>query len=172
MISIGISSKPTGFRELVDKLREFVFKFWFMKFVQSLPVFHRISRNSEFRQCNSASARNRRACRNHKPQSKAYPVKTNFLKRLKSPPANENLYERTYKTNGNLFFRRGRDLMTVKIGNLHKRTYKANENLFFTHRQLSRPLAKIEFSQVMRLSRPLVLQTFSQKIKKKSNLTS
>ncbi len=51
MISIGISPKPTGFRELVNKLREFVFKFWFMKFVRNLPVFHLISRNSEFRQC-------------------------------------------------------------------------------------------------------------------------
>ena len=50
MISIGISPKPTGFRELVGKLREFVFKFWFMKFVQNLLVFHRISRISVFRQ--------------------------------------------------------------------------------------------------------------------------
>jgi hypothetical protein len=43
MISIGISPKPTGFRELVGKLNKFVFKFWFMKFIQNLPVFHRIS---------------------------------------------------------------------------------------------------------------------------------
>jgi hypothetical protein len=44
-------AKTTGFQELVNKLREFVFKFWFMKFVRNIPVFHRISRNSEFRQC-------------------------------------------------------------------------------------------------------------------------
>jgi hypothetical protein len=42
MISIGISPKPTGFRELVSKLMVFVFKFWFMKFVQNLPIFHQM----------------------------------------------------------------------------------------------------------------------------------
>ena len=40
MVSFGISSKPTGFRKLIDKLSVFVFKFWFMKFVQNLPASH------------------------------------------------------------------------------------------------------------------------------------
>ena len=39
MFSLGISPKPTSFRELIGKLREFVFKFWFIKFVQDLPDF-------------------------------------------------------------------------------------------------------------------------------------
>ena len=50
MISLGISPKPTGFRELKGKLREFVFKFRFMKFVCNLSAVHRISRKPSFRQ--------------------------------------------------------------------------------------------------------------------------
>ena len=47
MISLGISPKPTGFRELIGKLKEFVFKFWFMKFVWYLPDFVKIVIPSE-----------------------------------------------------------------------------------------------------------------------------
>ena len=43
-------AKTDRFSRTCRQLREFVFKFWFMKFVRNLPVFHRISRNSEFRQ--------------------------------------------------------------------------------------------------------------------------
>ena len=49
LILLGISLKPTGFHELIGKLREFVFKFWFMKFVRNLPVFHQISRKPSYR---------------------------------------------------------------------------------------------------------------------------
>ena len=48
MISLRISSKPTDFRELIGKLKEFVFKFWFMKFVRNLPAFYRISQKPSF----------------------------------------------------------------------------------------------------------------------------
>jgi hypothetical protein len=39
MISLGISPKPIGFRELIGKLKKFVFKFWFIKFVRNRQSF-------------------------------------------------------------------------------------------------------------------------------------
>ncbi len=50
MISLRISLKLTGFREHIGKLREFVFKFWFMNFIRNLPIFHQISRKPPYRQ--------------------------------------------------------------------------------------------------------------------------
>ena len=42
-------AKTDLFSRNYQQTQEFIFKFWFIKFVRNLPVFYRILRNSKFR---------------------------------------------------------------------------------------------------------------------------